>query len=256
MGTNAHVADATTRKGHTRKAHLSAQVMQRDFIVTKGYYMRGDSLIGQPMRFPSAKGSQAALARACRRACLVNPACHIFTFNVQRAVCYLKAKTRPIGGRHCSGDDCWYHGRVDNPPLMALSIRDATRELGLRVKDVSLGSGALLQQDDQAVIRYVGRLDNDKIFDSGRYVFNFGQGMVIAGDDVGLAGMRVGGERRLTIPAVLAYGWRGYKCTAPCVTIPPGATLHFDIVLDWIGKHQMRKGGYKEAPQPRTSKSN
>ncbi|KAJ2795485.1 peptidylprolyl isomerase fpr3, partial [Coemansia helicoidea] len=73
-------------------------------------------------------------------------------------------------------------------------------------------------------------LTNGKVFDKNTkgkpFWFRLGAGEVIKGWDVGIVGMKKGGERRLTIPAAMAYGKRG----AP-PDIPPNATLVFDIRL-------------------------
>ncbi|OAD76087.1 hypothetical protein PHYBLDRAFT_110386, partial [Phycomyces blakesleeanus NRRL 1555(-)] len=79
-------------------------------------------------------------------------------------------------------------------------------------------------------VRYIGKLTNGKVFDkntSGK-PFNFllGRGEVIKGWDAGCVGMKLGGERKLTIPAELAYGKRG----AP-PDIPRNATLIFEVKL-------------------------
>jgi len=77
-------------------------------------------------------------------------------------------------------------------------------------------------------MRYIGKLKNGKVFDSNKkgkpFAFKLGVGEVIKGWDVGVAGMTPGGERRLTIPAAMAYGKRG----AP-PDIPPNSDLIFDI---------------------------
>jgi FK506-binding nuclear protein len=79
-------------------------------------------------------------------------------------------------------------------------------------------------------MRYIGKLTNGKVFDknvSGKpFSFLLGRGEVIKGWDLGIAGMKAGGERKLTIPAPLAYGKRG----AP-PDIPKNATLVFDVKL-------------------------
>lgn len=78
-------------------------------------------------------------------------------------------------------------------------------------------------------MRYVGKLENGKQFDANTggkpFSFVLGRGEVIAGWDQGLAGMNVGGERRLTIPAKLAYG------NQKIPGIPPNSTLKFDVKL-------------------------
>jgi FKBP-type peptidyl-prolyl cis-trans isomerase FkpA len=101
----------------------------------------------------------------------------------------------------------------------------------LKIEDLTLGSGAEARAGGMVSVHYVGTLDGGSKFDSSRdrgkaFVFPLGRGQVIEGWDLGVAGMRVGGVRRLTIPPDLGYGDQG----APPV-IPPGATLHFEIEL-------------------------
>ena len=107
----------------------------------------------------------------------------------------------------------------------------------LKVEDLIEGSGAAAKDGDKLSVRYVGNLyDTNKEFDSswkrGKAPFQFtlGQGQVIPGWDQGLLGMKVGGRRRLTIPADLAYGAQGQP-----PTIPPNAPLVFDVDLTKIG---------------------
>ena len=102
---------------------------------------------------------------------------------------------------------------------------------GLRYQDLSSGEGAEAAAGSTAVVHYTGWLTDGKKFDSSRdrgepFAFRLGAGQVIAGWDEGVAGMRVGGRRKLVIPASLGYGQAG----APPV-IPPGATLVFDVEL-------------------------
>ena len=98
---------------------------------------------------------------------------------------------------------------------------------GLVIEDVKIGNGDVAKSGKRIGMRYIGKLTNGKVFDknvSGR-PFNFllGRGEVIKGWDIGVAGMKVGGERKLTIPAPLAYG----KAGAP-PDIPRNATLVFE----------------------------
>lgn len=78
-------------------------------------------------------------------------------------------------------------------------------------------------------MRYIGKLQNGKVFDknvSGKpFNFGLGRGEVIKGWDLGIAGMQIGGERRLTIPASLAYGSQSLP------GIPKNSTLIFDVKL-------------------------
>ena len=102
---------------------------------------------------------------------------------------------------------------------------------GLRYQDVKQGDGAIATADRTVSVHYTGWLPNGEKFDSSRdrnqpFGFTLGAGQVIAGWDEGVAGMKVGGRRKLVIPADLGYGTAG----AP-PAIPPGATLVFDVEL-------------------------
>ncbi|MFL5493127.1 MAG: FKBP-type peptidyl-prolyl cis-trans isomerase [Gemmatimonadales bacterium] len=102
---------------------------------------------------------------------------------------------------------------------------------GLRYHDVTVGQGAEATPGHQVKVHYTGWLLNGKKFDSSRdrgepFEFALGAGQVIAGWDEGVAGMKVGGRRKLVIPPDLGYGAGG----AP-PDIPPGATLVFDVEL-------------------------
>ncbi|BCM89623.1 FK506-binding protein [Abditibacteriota bacterium] len=101
----------------------------------------------------------------------------------------------------------------------------------LQIVDERKGTGAVAKPRDTVTVNYRGTLLNGEMFDEsyGKQPFNFelGTGQVIKGWDQGVAGMRVGGKRKLTIPSDLAYGNGG----APGGKIPPGATLKFDIEL-------------------------
>ncbi|KAK9727576.1 peptidylprolyl isomerase fpr3 [Basidiobolus ranarum] len=101
---------------------------------------------------------------------------------------------------------------------------------GLVIEDKTVGSGVAAKRGNRIGMRYIGRLTNGKIFDqntSGKpFWFRLGAGEVISGWDKGIAGMKAGGERKLTIPAALAYGSRG----AP-PDIPGNATLVFEVKL-------------------------
>jgi FKBP-type peptidyl-prolyl cis-trans isomerase len=100
-----------------------------------------------------------------------------------------------------------------------------------QIEDITPGSGAEAKAGDTVSVHYVGTLDNGSKFDSSRdrgspFSFSLGRGQVIKGWDVGVEGMRVGGVRKLTIPAEEGYGSRGAGGA-----IPPNATLVFEVEL-------------------------
>jgi peptidylprolyl isomerase/FKBP-type peptidyl-prolyl cis-trans isomerase FkpA len=103
---------------------------------------------------------------------------------------------------------------------------------GLRYEDVKVGTGTEAKKGDTVKVDYVGMLTDGTVFDAskkhppGYFSFKLGAGMVIQGWDEGVPGMKVGGERKLTIPPALGYGSAGYP-----PTIPPNSTLIFDIKL-------------------------
>lgn len=101
----------------------------------------------------------------------------------------------------------------------------------LKIEELTVGTGTEATKGRSVSVHYVGTLESGKKFDSSRdreepFDFKLGAGMVIKGWDQGVAGMKVGGKRRLTIPSDLGYGDRGY----PGV-IPPRATLIFEVEL-------------------------
>jgi len=119
--------------------------------------------------------------------------------------------------------------QVDVTPPDVVGVRAASDEL--IVEDSKLGAGRAAQSGDNLRVHYVGTLVGGKQFDSSRdrgqpFAFTLGTGQVIKGWDRGLAGMRVGGRRKLTIGPSLAYGEHGQG-----TTIGPSATLVFDVEL-------------------------
>jgi FKBP-type peptidyl-prolyl cis-trans isomerase len=108
----------------------------------------------------------------------------------------------------------------------------------LAIKDLAVGQGLEAVAGSVVTVHYTGWLYDPALpdnkgtkFDSSRdrgqpFRFTLGAGQVIRGWDEGVAGMKVGGQRRLVIPASLGYGERGAGGV-----IPPGATLLFDVEL-------------------------
>ena len=105
---------------------------------------------------------------------------------------------------------------------------------GLGITDLEEGSGAEAVAGQTVSVNYRGSLTNGKEFDSsygrGPFSFRLGGGQVIRGWDEGVAGMKVGGKRRLVIPPDLGYGSRGAGGV-----IPPDATLLFEVELLKVG---------------------
>ena len=102
---------------------------------------------------------------------------------------------------------------------------------GLRITDLDVGSGAEASAGQMVVVHYRGTLEDGTQFDASYdrgtpFSFPLGAGRVIKGWDEGVQGMKVGGKRKLVIPADLGYGARGAGGV-----IPPNATLIFEVDL-------------------------
>ncbi len=103
--------------------------------------------------------------------------------------------------------------------------------MSLKIEDLKVGTGAEAKAGNSVSVHYVGTLTNGTKFDSSRdrnepFDFQLGAGMVIEGWDKGVAGMKVGGLRRLTVPPEMGYGKMGYP-----PVIPGNSTLVFEVEL-------------------------
>jgi len=101
----------------------------------------------------------------------------------------------------------------------------------LKIEDLVVGDGAEAVAGKVVSVHYTGWLTDGKKFDSSvdrgqPFQFTLGAGQVIQGWDKGVAGMKIGGKRKLTIPSEMGYGARGAGAV-----IPPNATLVFEVEL-------------------------
>jgi FKBP-type peptidyl-prolyl cis-trans isomerase FkpA len=115
------------------------------------------------------------------------------------------------------------------PPMESLAS-------GVRYQELLVGTGALAVPGALVTVHYIGQLENGKQFDSSYdsgvpLTFTLGAHEVIRGWEEGLLGMRVGGKRRLHVPAELAYGKEGRAGV-----IPPNTALVLEVeLLDLFG---------------------
>lgn len=110
-------------------------------------------------------------------------------------------------------------------------MAEITTASGLTYEILKAGNGLEAKAGNTVSVHYVGTLTNGSKFDSSRdrgqpFQFPLGAGRVIKGWDEGVAGMKIGELRKLTIPAGLGYGARGFP-----PVIPPNSTLVFEVEL-------------------------
>jgi len=115
------------------------------------------------------------------------------------------------------------------PPSLSAQPVPPDQQMGMVT--LTPGTGAVAKAGDRVSVHYVGTLRDGTKFDSSRdrnqpFQFVLGQGQVIKGWDEGVAGMKVGEKRKLTIPPAMAYGVQGRP-----PKIPPSSTLVFEVEL-------------------------
>ena len=127
-------------------------------------------------------------------------------------------------------------GDVDTTKKPKIEVPQGEPPAGLQIEDIVEGDGATAQPGDTVTVQYVGvNYSNGQQFDASwdrgePFAFPLGAGQVIPGWDQGVAGMKVGGRRQLTIPPELGYGEQGQP-----PDIPPNETLIFVIDLLEVG---------------------
>jgi FKBP-type peptidyl-prolyl cis-trans isomerase FkpA len=109
-------------------------------------------------------------------------------------------------------------------------MNNSTPSAELQIEDIKVGTGAEAVAGKKVTVNYVGTLTDGTKFDSSYdkskpFSFNLGAGEVIKGWDQGVAGMKVGGKRKLTIPPALGYG------SVTNGPIPANSTLIFEVEL-------------------------
>lgn len=127
----------------------------------------------------------------------------------------------------------------------------------LKIVDVKVGTSAVATPGELVRVHYTGWLEDGTKFDSSvdrnqPFEFPLGAGYVIQGWDKGVDGMRVGGIRRLFIPAQYGYGSRGAGDV-----IPPNATLIFEVQLLGVkdkGKWQLAEDVIEPVSAPNVAK--
>lgn len=112
-----------------------------------------------------------------------------------------------------------------------INTQQVNMDIDLQIQDLKVGLGLEAKEGSEVTVNYTGKLENDTKFDSSYdrnqpFSFTLGAGQVIEGWEKGILGMKVGGERKLTIPPQMAYGPSGI----PNV-IPPNAILIFEVEL-------------------------
>jgi FKBP-type peptidyl-prolyl cis-trans isomerase FkpA len=118
-----------------------------------------------------------------------------------------------------------------NFPIGKQNMSEKITDSGLKYDDITEGDGDVATAGQMVTVHYTGWLTDGSKFDSSKdrndpFRFKLGAGNVIRGWDEGVAGMKIGGTRKLTIPAHLGYGAQGAGGV-----IPPNATLVFEVEL-------------------------
>lgn len=111
----------------------------------------------------------------------------------------------------------------------------------VQAQEVTVGSGAQAAPGSIVSVLYVGKLQDGTVFDSSAahgnqpLTFQLGSQGLIAGFQVGVNGMKEGGERLIAIPPALGYGSQDVKDASGKVIIPANSTLIFDVKLVKVG---------------------
>jgi FKBP-type peptidyl-prolyl cis-trans isomerase len=153
-----------------------------------------------------------------------------FGILIVAGVTYVFVTKSPSGNQSLATSSPTATIEATQEPVSTSSAKIVTMENGLQIQDEVVGTGMEAVAGKSVTVNYVGTLTDGTTFDSSYsrnqpFTFNLGAGEVIQGWDQGVVGMKVGGKRKLTIPASLGYGAQAVG------SIPPNSTLIFEVEL-------------------------
>lgn len=122
-------------------------------------------------------------------------------------------------------------------PASNTTASTGTSTTQVQAQDVSVGSGSQATPGSVVSVLYVGKLPDGTVFDSSAahnnqpLTFQLGANGLIPGFQIGVNGMKVGGERLMAVPPALGYGTTDVKDASGKVIIPANTTIVFDVKL-------------------------
>lgn len=135
------------------------------------------------------------------------------------------------------GVGAWYVMQNKTEQQQEPQQEQRTQQDQVQGQDVTVGTGAEATPNSVVSVLYIGKLSDGTVFDSSEahgnqpLVFTLGVDQLIPGFQIGVNGMKVGGERLLSIPASLGYGAQDVKDSSGKVVIPANSTLIFNVRL-------------------------
>lgn len=130
-----------------------------------------------------------------------------------------------------------YHSQKAAPAATNTQQTASASSTQVQAQEVTVGTGTEAKPGDTVSVLYVGQLPNGTVFDSSAahgnqpLTFQLGTQGLIPGFQIGVNGMKEGGERLLAIPAALGYGAQDVKDASGTVIIPANSTIIFDVKL-------------------------
>lgn len=131
----------------------------------------------------------------------------------------------------------FYMTKNNNPSGQNNQDQTAASSTQVQAQEVSVGTGAQAKPGDTVSVLYVGQLQDGTVFDSSAahdnqpLTFVLGEQGLIPGFQIGVNGMKEGGERLMAIPPSLGYGSEDVKDSSGKVIIPANSTIIFDVKL-------------------------